>query len=401
MLTAKTREGKTISLLGDIHQDEILRRSREENYYCPVCHSPVFIKTGTKRRWHFAHQNLSNCGQSESESEYHLLGKELLYEWLEKQHLRVRLEPYIPSIQQRPDLFASLENKTAIEFQCATISDKLFLQRTKSYISRNLTPVWILGGNRMQRTGKQTFRLQQMDWLALREPLHPSYGVYGIYFCPRSDQFAFISNIFPYSVTTVIAAVTFGKRAQFPWTVLLNGPRRSNGQDLLAQWFKVKQNWRSSPYRHRSPAVSYVNKMLRSKQTYINLIPAEAGIPLRSHYWIETPPFLWQAWLLLRFIVPLPLGQPISFQFVYKSFKQMVTKQVFTVRTLPHIRKSHYSFALMEYLLKLEKIGIVKKTGRWTFKKTKDVTFPRTVSEAVQLDDKVKSLLANSWKSII
>ena len=84
---------------------------------------------------HFAHQKGSLCVESyERESEYHLAGKLQLFQWLNNQKLCPELEPFYPSIRQRPDIGVPYDKKNyALEFQCSAIPPELMIKRTKGY----------------------------------------------------------------------------------------------------------------------------------------------------------------------------------------------------------------------------------------------------------------------------
>ena len=60
----------------------ILRsKGSEDRLLCPTCKQPVRVRAGEKKRWHFAHKNLSDCPLA-YESPNVLQARSLLYEWL-------------------------------------------------------------------------------------------------------------------------------------------------------------------------------------------------------------------------------------------------------------------------------------------------------------------------------
>lgn len=389
MLSALNEQGKMISLLKTTDL-----QVTDQKFFCPVCHERVMLKAGSSRRWHFAHYHDANCGSAEAESEYHLKGKELLYEWMTGQNFHVELETYFPEIKQRADLYLTSPMNTPIEFQCSTIRDDLFSTRTLNYMSLHKKPIWILGGSRLNRSGTYTFRLNRMDWLALNETSHTLYEPFLLYFCPKTDLFALITNIIPYSTTKIIGDLQFFRRNQLNYTSLFEDKLLFKQNDTYKkQWLQVKTNWRVYPYRRRTTAFRYVSRMLQSLNRDIPLFPREAGLPSQYLFWIETPPHLWQSWLLIQCILPLSEQQTIQFRDVYEQFKRLVEKRVFTIRTLPLIEKSHYSFALMNYLLLLCNVGILTRIGKSTFKKIAQIQLPNTLDSALQMDEQVQLYL--------
>nr|WP_268873325.1 competence protein CoiA family protein [Secundilactobacillus odoratitofui] len=123
------------------------KANRQARYYCPGCGSSVILKRGTKMIAHFAHRTKTKCQVfSEAESQTHLMGKWQLATYLGTH--RVKLEPYIASIQQRPDLMLYRDSSIlAIEYQCATISVARLQSRTAGYRRVDIPVVWVLGPN--------------------------------------------------------------------------------------------------------------------------------------------------------------------------------------------------------------------------------------------------------------
>lgn len=91
MFTATSSSGRTVSLLNDAD-----RECMETNatWYCPFCKECLQLKTGKKRRAHFAHRPNTACPSSNPESERHLEGKALLFQWLKAQGADVHVEVF-------------------------------------------------------------------------------------------------------------------------------------------------------------------------------------------------------------------------------------------------------------------------------------------------------------------
>ncbi|PWA12707.1 hypothetical protein DCC39_04535 [Pueribacillus theae] len=385
MLTAKTKNGKLISLLNEWSHKDLLELNDREAFYCPACGSKVLMKLGLNRRWHFAHKRDSACGSSEAESDYHLNGKEQLYDWLKSQNLNVKLEPYIPKIKQRPDLFLSSPYYTPIEFQCSSISDSHFLKRTRNYMNLRISPIWILGGNRLKRISQNGFQLTKMDWLTLREPENESREPFLFYFCPNAKQFALLTDLVPYSSTKTLAKLSYLNREEASCDDLTQ-KKLSPIYQFPSNWLQIKTTWRSYSHLKRTPASRYVSKMLQAVSRELSFFPPEAGLPTRYQFWVDTPSYIWQTWLLLQCVHPLRIGQTFRFHDVNRSFQRMLSKQIFTVRKLPLIKKSHYSFAIMDYLLALCDLRILNRTGKTSFVKNSSISLPNTIDEAMHLD---------------
>ena len=64
--------------------EQLREKCRKGTIVCPECDQPVVLKAGVKKINHFAHQSLESCPLS-SESANVLQGRQLLYQWLQKQ----------------------------------------------------------------------------------------------------------------------------------------------------------------------------------------------------------------------------------------------------------------------------------------------------------------------------
>lgn len=137
MLVAKTHDGKLVNALEDDFHLQL------ETFYCPSCQSPVRLKKGQIKCWHFAHiaGEQAYC-HTENESEEHLFLKAKLYKTLSKDY-DVEIEKYLAKTNQVIDVFVSPQ--LALEVQCSSISSSKLTERSLQYQEQGLYVVWLLG----------------------------------------------------------------------------------------------------------------------------------------------------------------------------------------------------------------------------------------------------------------
>lgn len=113
-----------------------------EKYYC--CHCAKRVKLVlTDSRKYFRHANKVN--NEINERIIHMKGKGVIISEIAKLNPReVAMEVFLPKIQQRPDIL--IDNKVAIEYQCAKIDTATFTERVEGYRKIKMTNIWILGG---------------------------------------------------------------------------------------------------------------------------------------------------------------------------------------------------------------------------------------------------------------
>jgi competence protein CoiA len=150
MFIAHDSNGNRVnSLLND--ETTLERRAKNNEIFCPECGNNLRFRAGTFRPhfWHGKH----NCtySYSEPESETHIKGKTLLYEWLKSLYpnANVQLEWKIEETNQRSDVIVIHENgeRWAFEFQCTPISDSAWLERHYLYKQAGVRDFWIMSSN--------------------------------------------------------------------------------------------------------------------------------------------------------------------------------------------------------------------------------------------------------------
>ncbi|WP_181566873.1 MULTISPECIES: competence protein CoiA [Bacillus] len=153
MLRCITTTGEALNSL--TVEEQIARKlSKNKSILCPHCRNSVIYKKGRSIRAHFAHHN-SDCVVSnyEPETVSHILGKEILFNWLTKQFpdAEVQFEVYIPETKQIADILVkhngdeSLDNiQWAFEFQHSQLSVRDWEKRHLSYESEGIQDFWIL-----------------------------------------------------------------------------------------------------------------------------------------------------------------------------------------------------------------------------------------------------------------
>jgi competence protein CoiA len=393
MLIARLSNGELFSLLDKNNVDELRDLRYRSEFYCPGCKEAVMLKLGVKKRPHFAHFKQSNChAYSEPESSYHLEGKKLLYEWLEDQSLLVELEKYLPDLAQIPDLYLTYKgSQIALEYQCSTIPQDIFLRRTSGYLKKEITPIWILGDKRITQVTPNIIQLHEMDLLTARTFKNSSKQLYIFTINPFNKRFTIYSNIYPLTYTRAFATTNSLLFSSISFQNIVKPLNSAVSPALLSIWLKQKYNWRFHMFRNSSPSVHYLKIYYYNHHRHFSLFPAEVGIPTHYLAYIQTPSYVWQAWVL-EFINKRGVQHMFTFKEVLADFQTMIDKKIFTIRSLPMV-EGHFSFAIMDYLNALCFTGIVKKLSSTIFVIKKDVMYPKNIDEALRKDEEILTRL--------
>lgn len=371
-----------VDMVGKITKEEWNTKRKTGKLVCPVCRNNVIPKCGTKKTWHFAHQSYEQCtGLHEAETNYHLLGKKGLYNWLVQLQQEPIIEFYLRDIAQRPDLFLA-ENNQAIEFQCAAMSPDLLRSRIMGYQSLNIQSDWIFGLKRLRQKGGSLYYIQNTDLAAAKKD-HDG-NLYLNYFCPLQQQFVLLRNILPLSQKKAAAdsyVFSIKNVPQADWLSKTFGNESSNRHNDL--WLKQKTTWRMTAFKNISPAVMYVKKVLYFNHHSLTLFPSIAGVPSKDYFLFETSPYLWQTYLL--FFIEKKQTQSFRIELLINECRRLMEKRIFVVRQFPYLEESFVE-ALYGYLSFLEEAGYIIKVPDGTYKKVWKTHYPKTLDEALKLD---------------
>lgn len=286
MLVAHDENQQLIILQRQFSRDELQVLKKQHQFFCPQCNEPLQLKIGQIRIPHFAHLQHSECDNlfSERESEAHLLGKQQLYEWFERLELAPILEPYLPQIQQRPDLLITYQNRLfAIEFQCSPLPLELFTARTKGYLDAEITPIWIVQNSfeRLKDNGVQKIKI---NYTMSQYLLHNQGQCYLMTYDVKQEMFFYMSNLTHLKKTQYLGQVHRLplKQQQFPFLI----PSKISRQKF-EQFFLQMLQFRDD-YMHPRLLLSKrgVNDRflfaLYELRLTVNQLPIFIGIPVRN-----------------------------------------------------------------------------------------------------------------------
>jgi competence protein CoiA len=381
MLTAIRKSGKFINT-ADFTDRETLRKLKvkEGSFLCPVCREKVMLKVGSRKIPHFAHYKEHSCEASfENESEYHLKGKLDIYRWLIAHNVHARLETYIKSIKQRPDIcFVYGGKKFAVEFQCSPIPESLFASRTKAYKEAGFTPIWILGGKEIRRTSARKASFPEFHFSFVNRSSDGPY--YLLSYCPDAQCFIFLSNIFPLTIRNVLTDFSVIPLAEMKLPSLVTAPRRVPCY-LPAGWqkeiCKLLQTYTLTPNTFKHPFYMAIYQAGLN----LSLLPPHIGIPVRHSPLISTPPLVWQGYLHADCFIGLQPGEKVTENAILQSLKRRIRAGDVKVRELP-LTEGEYSLAITEYLSHLSASGIFQFEGEGKYRLVQDLIVPKTISDA-------------------
>lgn len=381
MLRAKSNTGEFVTL-ATLTKREIHKYRKKYKFSCPACLSPVMVKAGKQMIPHFAHYSKVKCPlEKGGESLYHAQGKLLLYQWLMSQKLHVELEPYVQEIQQQPDILLEIQSKKiAIEFQCARIDIKQIQKRHNGYIKAGITPIWILGANRLKRQGNNQIIADQFTKQFIHR-FSSSLPHELFYFCPKTLQFLSFKNILFTRKNRAIGKFYLEKLDQLNFLDLFQKSSYSK-KTILKSWQIEKRNFRTF---YRSQSYGRERSWLQwlyLKQTHHEYLPSEIYLPVSSQYQMKTSPWDWQSRLCLDIIDPLQVGSTFNVNRCNHLLKNHMHPQGY----FPLIQYTHHH-PILQYFHHLEKLSIIKKKSAHHFIKVGQFSFYNHIEEAIKGDD--------------
>jgi competence protein CoiA len=382
LLTAKNQLGETV-YIGDFARKEDVHRLKNGQFYCPVCGEKLVVKLGIQRISHFAHFHLSTtCAEYERESEYHMRAKLQLYHWLKTQSSNVELEVFLPEIKQRPDLMFTFQGKRyCVEYQCSSISVELFEKRSKGYLTNGMIPLWILGGNRIQRKQTNSISISKFQSLFLKR--NQTGDWYLPSYCPTVQSFITLSNLHPLSPQTMqcdYELLPLYKQHLSQW---LNPSIQSTFH--VSSWRKGIQQAKDNMIRFQSPKIFlqelYVNRL------HLHLLPPYVGVPLRHNLILETSPIIWQMYIIFDNLIFKEVGILLTYDHVYKRFINRIERNHIKIRTTVKPTEKQFMTLISDYFFLLTKCQILKEIRPNHYRYVNKLSFPNNLMEAMDSED--------------
>ncbi|WP_268537095.1 competence protein CoiA family protein [Bacillus atrophaeus] len=324
MFSAVTSEGKTVYLMKERYAATEASELRKTKFFCPVCREQLDVKLGSLKAPHFAHKQNKACTiEFEPESAYHLEGKKQLYSWLKAKGCSPVLEPYVKSIQQRPDIIANVQGgMLAFEFQCANLAPDLLYKRTQGLKQAGAEPLWIIGGNRLKRTSRHFFQLSAFHWQFMKE--NPRQFL--LFYCPEARSFYKLHHITPFYANYACASLE-----AIPLT-------KANVKDMWfsasapsfqpAAWQSAITRFRHKPPRFLSKEANHLRLLFYEKrQTPLPFLPPEVFAPIPLGAVFLSPVLIWQGHLYMYITDLAEKRMPIRFSAVFRFCKMQIQKK--------------------------------------------------------------------------
>ncbi|WP_226037647.1 competence protein CoiA [Aquibacillus saliphilus] len=389
MLQALNQHGK-LQLLALMSPSEIIQHKIHSKFFCPTCKEHVLIKAGEKVTPHFAHHPKSECpAKKGGEGEYHERGKLNLYYWLLRQGISAQLEVFIGKIQQRPDILVEINNKLiAIEFQCAKISANDVRKRSTGYKNINITPIWILGGNRLIRKGSNSLSTNNFELLFLHQ-FHNNYPPTIFFYCPSANQFSIFQHIVTTDTKWSHGNLKFKKLNDLTFYQLFKR-ENPNNQQLLSDWKLVKFNFRTRVSPHPTKLEMKWREWLYLKNIHPSLLPSVVHLPVPSQFMMLSPPPVWQS--------------KICIEVINNSNRSFTTNLCYSLLKADKKPQSFYPLInglndpIKEYLLLLVKLQYLKQVNPTTFHVIKKPKSHHSIEYAIEQDEQLINSLLNGFK---
>lgn len=366
-----------------IDEETLRTKSRNKEILCPDCEKPVRFRSGTMRP-HFYHAR-NECVNiySEPESETHLKGKTLIYDWLKSLYpsANVQLEWKVDETNQRSDVMIIHENgeKWAFEFQCSPISESVWNERHQLYNKAGVRDFWIISSdvNKHLKGESDTYRITR----DLEKSVFKAYNhIYyleverEVFHIVRGGEFTTRTILFnddqffhlPMAETTVTGMELWHKKMlsyyaddkqiyklednqtlfDITWEELdkIHQKRQEQTREKQNEYFRLLINTRNNDWSYLSNKEKIIVKELFDKHQYsLENLPGFFFCEIPSHYEVETPSFLIQLWLYD--------------QLIYQKSKTPSKKHNFPVLYSPNALKA---------------LNLLKKRGGYRVTKPKD-----------------------------
>ncbi|WP_099222060.1 competence protein CoiA family protein [Listeria costaricensis] len=341
MFTAQDHQGRSYTVT---RANVAYLKTQQSAYFCQACQEELVIKAGPLKTPHFAHKRSSKCSfASEGESERHLSGKWLLADWFLRQGHEISLEHYLKTIARQADIL--IDQKIAIEFQCATIPISQLIDRTHDYMQAGLRVEWILGQPLEMCKGRYHLTAFQKAFIRKSD----EWGYY-LWSFSVSEQCLRLY----YHLTYEGGNRFFASVMDLPLDWCETDMKKAVGRIRFRQFY-LKQNLqlerqKTCYYYAKYKARGNFMRTLYASGLTLHSLPKEIGVQLNSQFLVITPAIEWQYQLYSHFFEQLSAGNIFTKRQVGACFQKIVQP----IKTIYLSERACWSL-LEEYLLYLEK----------------------------------------------
>ncbi|MEK3764762.1 competence protein CoiA [Solibacillus sp. FSL K6-4121] len=347
MLVALTEKQQLFHLTSKLSEQELQQLKQQQQFYCPQCREELLLKAGQIKIPHFAHYKRSKCDSlfSERESTTHLLGKQQLFQHFTKLKLQPMLEPYLPHLRQRPDIFISkMDRQYAIEFQCSPISQDLFLQRTRGYLKANITPIWLLHTpEKFQASGMLKISINHFNAQFIQQ-YNNQYFL--LTFDVKSKKFYYLSNLIHINKMQYFAFVKILPlhQQQFPFLIPDKIPKEIFRQFLISFRKYRDQYLRPRILLSKKGVNDRFLRALYELQLTTTNLPLYLGIPVKNTNAFDSFCLEWQVQLFYfmkcHSLIPKTMNQKaIPYFFEWSGMEQTSERKVAVVQYLKILKE--------------------------------------------------------------
>ncbi|WP_416151246.1 competence protein CoiA [Salipaludibacillus sp. HK11] len=395
MYRADRCDGQTIVLRNKKWSRPVLEKMRDEYYFkCPTCLEKVVLKLGHYQSWHFAHRPESDCLSARTnESAEHLKAKGVIYDWLQASNLKPELECYLPELRRRPDICVMIGQKhIVIELQRSNIHPNQFFKRHYAYVDAGYDPVWIGLQTLVPITPLSFKTFTQLDSFLIR----PQPVPHSIYFNLSHHQWLISSGFYYLQARKTLQWTTHLPLNTSPENIFIHPSKftinqssdlKKRNQFLLTYWKAQTFAKRTKVFLSLTPSEK---KMLVQFQTHhlnLNYFPAICNLPVNTQYLIDTPPHLWQSWIVLQIINKSPLNSQIHLSMVKDRFDNIFNFYHFTIRPSTKHRNEIIRQLVEDYLSFLCYFGVLDHVFPGVYEVIHHVTLKKSLSTLICDDD--------------
>lgn len=364
MFYAEMKDGSRVSAA-----DYLVFCEKPEELYCPGCKHPVFCKKGTKKLTHFAHYSNSDCKQfSEGETAIHLLGKQRLFDWFQKQKITVQMEAWLPKLQQRPDLLIQLDDgrKIAIEYQCSPISNEKLVERTKGYLNNGYEVLWICGPDYFINQS-----LSQKQRLFLYSEGGASFSL--LCFNSETDELLFYDDIYYNKRNQVHYNFSKKKLCRLSFKAFEEWYKgksfRSKNRELEGTNFYLSYSKRMSLLHRKDYSHRLFLEQLYIRNHSLHELPNWLFYLPTKDLFYQTPAYIWK-YYFTNWLFKKGVGEFIQISDFSEFIEHSKENPVIFYDT-PFVKEKNRNQPLLIFIQELIKQGILKESGRNKWRVTK------------------------------
>ena len=258
------------------------------------------------------------------------------------------------------------------------------MARMNDYKQEGIEQIWILGGNRLKRQGRNIVSLDYFTQCFLHHYKKTS-NEFLYFFCPNTKQFSIFQNPLFFTRRKAFGNLKFAHLRNLKFINLFQ-PLDNKAKEIAKGWRRQKELFRLSASRKQFGKDLVFHQWLYLNGWHVETLPACIGLPVRNAHKMNLATFQWQAKLVMGI-----LRHSNKYSITMQSIKAKMNCFLRELDQMPICNRN--IDPIFDYITLLEHLGYLKMKSNGSIQLKKSIDLIKNVEHSLYED----RLIMGEW----